>query len=736
MSGSTKKVVAIDFDNTISHGHVHAILWRKFSFESIKKLTGAEFHAAWEEVKNIPLKEVEGSGDWEKFISELLDEGYEVVIASFSEYPSVLKKFMNEKIFKGQEKFNKVKFVTGYRTLDGNPPKNKNDHILEIAKIHAITDYKNIFLIDDTKDNTQDAKEKLRCHAYHLSGIPDFDVIKREIVSAFSTSAVAAHPSAAPTGGGTAGAGAGATRKHTGTCLVFNTKDPHVISRELGTPTANRLCLCLSHSNENQLSLFSEESQKTVAYYLYKKVDGSETTYKARTARIEDEASDYNPNGYMRFNIESELQSTDIKTQLKLGEAIKTILIHHQKLPLDANSTLIFKAFVFAPQELGLLPASAAGFFESARGAPTPESGGAGAGAAPTTTSSQALIHSAKTLADMQAIYPSSITRPYLRLSAPQTRLSEEKVNSMITVVRPEKLNLALSVYKKVKGDEAEYFIQGPETNWIPDRDYELCNVRTEIKIAPEKLRPLILRNLHLLLKPGEPIPENISLNFLEEFGFLFAPSDAGLLEATPPSRTAAVVAKPPAVAGGGAAGAGAGAGAAAAAAGSATSSSISSSANSSSRFTSSPSATVSSSSSPFSSFSSPTTSPSSSARISSSSSLVTSSSEEPASSSNFASNSCLPAGVVFLFATVDGFTGCCLEASFPLSPPIFEDPKFSSTCSSADASSVISSLSFSANISFMLLAKFSSRKVFALAIAVSRTAFASAMLSFNRSLI
>lgn len=164
-------VFIIDFDRTIVNGHTHNTIARFH-----KTLIGPnpaweidEQHAQWELVKNIPPITALDL-DWKTVLKALLHQGHQVAIASFSSYPHIITRYLQEVIGLSEADIGKIYIEAWLPEQPSIANKNKHIHrILQHFKFKGARE--DIVIVDDSKINTDAAI------AEHFTVIPAHDAV-------------------------------------------------------------------------------------------------------------------------------------------------------------------------------------------------------------------------------------------------------------------------------------------------------------------------------------------------------------------------------------------------------------------------------------------------------------------------------------------------------------------------------------------------------------------------------
>ena len=182
------KRVIFDFDFTISREHIHffltdCLLKRKTSFYRQTKMYQQEEWSSAEidEMWNLLIKHNKHltTGDprlWRNIFTTLLDQDYQVAIASFSSFGPILRRFLKEVIELPEPYLEKIRIEAW---LPDATKADKNNHldriILNVPANTPTTEtpllsdnerkqkYKQLILVDDSKRNTTSV-EQLTSH--------------------------------------------------------------------------------------------------------------------------------------------------------------------------------------------------------------------------------------------------------------------------------------------------------------------------------------------------------------------------------------------------------------------------------------------------------------------------------------------------------------------------------------------------------------------------------------------
>lgn len=135
----------IDFDFTMLAGHTHNTIARANTHDENRQ---------WELIKSFPqicYRDDNVTITWKDIIEKMSAQGHQVAIASFSQYPHIIRRYLQEVVGLTQKMIDDI-FIEAW--LPYEMPRDKNHHIMNI--INHI-EYKNIpasiVLIDDSEPN-------------------------------------------------------------------------------------------------------------------------------------------------------------------------------------------------------------------------------------------------------------------------------------------------------------------------------------------------------------------------------------------------------------------------------------------------------------------------------------------------------------------------------------------------------------------------------------------------------
>lgn len=163
-----KALVCFDFDHTIVNSHYHNTLANQ-NIQGYPKTTGPSVYEkpasnadAVEKATNKLLDNsdtgIKNPEQLAKNMKQLIADGHDVAITSFSRYPDAIKTTLATMLT--EEELKKVKIVVGF-PKDGPESENaKTEHIELAMKEFNVTDKSKVILVDDSTKNVNVARAK------------------------------------------------------------------------------------------------------------------------------------------------------------------------------------------------------------------------------------------------------------------------------------------------------------------------------------------------------------------------------------------------------------------------------------------------------------------------------------------------------------------------------------------------------------------------------------------------
>ncbi len=163
-----KALVCFDFDHTIVNSHYHNTLatqkiqgYSNTSGPFVYEKPASNANAVEETTKNLLRNSDTGIKNGEqlaKTMKQLIADGHDVAITSFSQYPDAIKTTLATILT--EEELKKVKIVVGF-PKDGPLSENaKTEHIELAMKEFNVTDKSKVVLVDDSIKNVNVARTK------------------------------------------------------------------------------------------------------------------------------------------------------------------------------------------------------------------------------------------------------------------------------------------------------------------------------------------------------------------------------------------------------------------------------------------------------------------------------------------------------------------------------------------------------------------------------------------------
>lgn len=177
-----KHLLVIDFDNTLINEHSHNYYAQKIPSEFaakngiiLPKENGFAYASdpekviafnpdleSEQEIKKVIEQELSGPKNPEKMkklIKKALEHGHAVAIASFNNYPEVIKPTL-EMLGLEREQIEQIIIVAGFPEAGQNSPERKEEHIYKAMEISGVKDPANVLLMDDSSKNIATAKAR------------------------------------------------------------------------------------------------------------------------------------------------------------------------------------------------------------------------------------------------------------------------------------------------------------------------------------------------------------------------------------------------------------------------------------------------------------------------------------------------------------------------------------------------------------------------------------------------
>ena len=179
-----------DFDHTMTTGQTNNACYdfmERVLHLSKEDKWPALFEVLKEERPDLFARE-EVANEWKKIIMKNIDDGYRVSIASFNDYPEIIKLYLEKTIQLPKEYIDKIN-INAWMP-DYPEESNKNRHIDQILGINPVAAgitkqdaspgerqeaYRNCILIDDSKKNVKAVNEVLAGHTIQMQTMLDYD---------------------------------------------------------------------------------------------------------------------------------------------------------------------------------------------------------------------------------------------------------------------------------------------------------------------------------------------------------------------------------------------------------------------------------------------------------------------------------------------------------------------------------------------------------------------------------
>lgn len=189
-----KKLFCFDFDNTLVKGHFHSQLTNQWIAPVTNNNTlvingtiqdgnqNEQYDAglvkanASKLLKNTELGIQDPEG-LKSLFNNILSSGHKIAITSFTKYPDVIAVMLNH-LALTPEQIKDINIIGGFPKDGPRAPNRKTEHIESAMYLAGVHDKHNVVLIDDSKDNIENAKQQGIQTVHVAKGRADWSVVQ------------------------------------------------------------------------------------------------------------------------------------------------------------------------------------------------------------------------------------------------------------------------------------------------------------------------------------------------------------------------------------------------------------------------------------------------------------------------------------------------------------------------------------------------------------------------------